>query len=414
MLATKFKWQEEKEGGEPPWLYDGSSSMRQVPAGTGRRGPARHWKKLVALLFLVAVFYAVARFEYEESFRASGIIEPYRVSREHIKAPISGTIRELSAHEGEIVSEGELLAVIWPDELDVLRDVENRKLDYEIALEEINKARETIAILETRIERLGKELSMLRDDRAPVAVLERKTAAAEREHRFRSSEWSRAQALYEQGVISASEHDRFQNRWELASEEVLALQEEIRALLNDRAIREEQLEREIELSRRQTVVERIHLEQRKKEMEQQETMLEAARRRAAQMDIFAPWSGTVVRQEKSAGDRVSSGESIVILSADRGKQVSIRVRPEDYPRLKVDQEALVFPRSSSREAIAGHVSAIGSYARRDAESGGHYIPAWIIVTGEAGRPLPLGTLADVTIRTGRKTTLLSRDRYPSE
>lgn len=410
MLATKFKWQDEKEGGDPPWTYDGGSAMRREPAAAVSRRRRARVRRVVFLLVLAAAGFFLATIERDEIYRATGVIEPYRVSSEHIKAPISGTLRQLAAGEGETIARGERLAVIWPDELDVVRDVETRQLNYEIALEEVRKTSENIATWEVQAARLERELALVRDDRSAVEALERRLAAAAREYHQRTSDAQRTAALFSAGVISASEHEQVTTRQAVAAEAVGNLEAEKRSLENTRAIRQEQLEREVELARRRILVEEIDLAQREKELAQQESMLEAARQRSAQMNIYAPWSGTVVRQEKSAGDRVISGETIVVLTAHRGLQVAVRLRPEHVRQLAVGQEALIVPRSDPRLRVAGQVGAIGSYARGESGGDGNYFPAWINISRPPTVELLLGTTADVTIMTGRRYRFIDRWR----
>lgn len=411
-MSARFKWQEEKEAGGVPWQVDGTSEIRKVSRAIARAAKVRRLVKAFTWLVLAAGIVAFLFYwEYETVIRAPGVFEPYGVSGEQVKAPLAGTLVELGASEGETVSRGDLLAVIWPDELDVVRDVENRRLNYELTLDEIRKIEENTRNLAVRRRQLERERDLLASDDSEILALEHRLAASRENLARLADDARRSLALYEREVISRVEKERMTSAHAAAVSEVSALESEIGGLRRRREIALSAMDRELESLDGQIIADGITLAQRKREKEQQSSMLASALTRADRTRIYSPRDGLVVRQEKVAGDRVANGETVFVVSPAERMQVTLRVNPEHFPNLFVGQEALIYSRAvpdSRRESARGRVSVIGSYARPGGE-GQYHIPVTVLVE-EVYAEIPLGTGADAVLPVPGRRTLLRAAR----
>lgn len=167
-MCAKFKWQEEKDDGKPDWAIDGSSSTRGDKAGAEIEQIAwwdRHGRKALFSLFwilVVAVVIIALSFRFTNRVKGSGTVEPRDIT--YINASVEGTVELLSAAEGQMVKEGELLARIRPNDPVAYKDVEAEKFDLAGLQKESEKARERIAMLSDKLARLRQETDIFRKD----------------------------------------------------------------------------------------------------------------------------------------------------------------------------------------------------------------------------------------------------------
>ncbi|HNQ34704.1 MAG TPA: HlyD family efflux transporter periplasmic adaptor subunit [bacterium] len=408
MKKSRFKWQEEKESDEPPWLYDGSSLMRNGQEEAAARKRAGRRRMTIGLAVLAAVVLFLLLFRFEDVVRAGGEVEPLNIL--YIKAPLTGTIDQLPFSEGQEIKQGQLLVSIWPEELDIFRDVENKRYEFENANREFQKENERLVMLAVKYERLKREKAIFEGDDSEVRVLQERIQAAGVTLDQRSKDEKRSKNLFQQGVVSAAEYENVLANLELSRSVYAEAGARLHALKNERAIRIEQLTRDIEMTEKELSVSRISSGQWEAEQVQKSSMLEAASKRAELMLITAPSDGQIVRQEKKLGDRVGNGDLIFVLSTGRERRLSVRIDPVDSLRVEVGQPVRVYSSLFSRRYgyASGRVIELGTYARSQSGPGLQtYIPAKVAVD-QPPFPLLLGTRVEVQILTGRKRTLLSR------
>ena len=344
-MCAKFKWQEEKDDGKPDWAIDGSSSTRGDKAGAEVEQIAwwdRHGRKALFSLFwilVVAVVIIALSFRFTNRVKGSGTVEPRDIT--YINASVEGTVELLSAAEGQMVKEGELLARIRPDDPAAYKDVEAEKFDLAGLQKEPEKARERIAMLSDKLARLRQETDIFRKDESEIQAAREKILAAEAEYKQAVKDEERARNLYRQEAISQVEYEDVATRMEVARANSAIAGAQQKTLQNQRSIKEQQLLREIESTEREITLEKETLRQRRSEHFQKRVMLQTARDQAGRLVIFAPRDGQIIRRDKEVGEHVKNGDLLFALAPGREMVLIVKISPDDLPGIKIGQKALI-------------------------------------------------------------------------
>ncbi len=411
-MMARFNWQEEKEDGARPWSYDGSSSMREKPQSRGQKW-LRRLRRLAYLGLCLGALFLVGRLVYRaEKVSAVGELEPLHLEETHIKASLEGVIEELAVVEGDFVEEGDLLALLQPEKLEFVRDVENRRLEVARLRRELEQAGQYLFLLATRREELKEEAQLL-EERSELAALEARISGLELERDQARRNLDRARSLHEESVISSAEYEQVLTDFEVITTRKVSLEAELGALDNSRRLARQRLDREIKVLEQEIVLAEMEQAQLAMEKNYQEDMLFSAEKRAAGAVIRAPWSGRVVQCHKNAGDLVTGGETILMLVPGDYRRVTARVKPEDSFKVVPGQQALIYSRSFStfRHGYGtGRVVSVGNYIRSHSGPGlTRYVPVLIEVEN-IPYFLPFGSSVQVVIITGQRKPLFSLER----
>ncbi|MFH2068529.1 MAG: HlyD family efflux transporter periplasmic adaptor subunit [Candidatus Omnitrophota bacterium] len=408
-MCAKFKWQEEKDDGEPDWSVDGASSTRGEKAGAEVKQTTwwdRHGRKtLFSLLWiLVGIVIIIAlSFRFTNRVKAVGTVEPRDI--EYINAPVEGTVELLSVVEGQMVKEGELLAKIRPDNAGSYQDVETEKFDLAGLQKEPEKARERVAMLSDKLGRLRQEADIFRKDESEIQAAQEKILAAEAEYKQAVKDEERARNLYRQEAISQVEYEDVVTRMEVARANTAIAKAQQKTLQNQRNIKEQQLLSDIESTEREITLEKNTLGQRQSEHFQKRAMLRIASDQAGRLVIVAPRDGQIIRRDKETGEHVKNGDLIFTLAPDREIVLMVKVSTADLPRIQIGQKALIYPRSFSQRFSGGgegRVVQVGTYARIQGQQGQvTYVPVKVLVEKSRLHLVP-GSFADVVILTDNR------------
>ncbi len=250
-----------------------------------------------------------------------GLVEP---ESEDIKlgSELSGKLRSVDVEEGDPVHKGQVLAVIENDDyraqvLSAEAEVAQRQA---ILRKVINGARS-----QERLE----ALSSVREARAVMD-----NALSEKQRRER---------LYEFGVVSREETERYAREYEVAREKYQAAMEH-HSLIDDRPREEDQSSAEADLALARA-------------------RLEEARARYEKTFIRSPIDGTVLRKHHRTGESVSNSSTVPDPVVTIGNKAVLRVRVDvdetEVSKVRVGQKAYVTADAYGGQKFWGHVVRVG-------------------------------------------------------
>ena len=235
-----------------------------------------------------------------ERVSASGKIQPeLEVS---VSAEVSGQLIELPVKEGDVVAEGDLLAVINPD----------------VYISARNRAQ---AAVNTTLSNLSSAKAMLASSESGYYVAEKS--------------WDRNQILFKSGVVSQAEFDQSESAFNAAEANLVSAEESVKSaeysILSAQASLQETLDN---LSR---------------------TTL-----RAPQAGIVT----ALVKEvgESVQGNGFVAGEVVMKISNLGLMEVDIEVNESDIVRVKIGNDAEIEVDAYLDETFKGHVSEIGNTA----------------------------------------------------
>ncbi|MDA9835564.1 efflux RND transporter periplasmic adaptor subunit [Flavobacteriales bacterium] len=235
-----------------------------------------------------------------ERVSASGKIQPeLEVS---VSAEVSGQLIELPVKEGDVVAEGDLLAVINPD----------------VYISARNRAQ---AAVNTTLSNLSSAKAMLASSESGYYVAEKS--------------WDRNQILFKSGVVSLAEFDQSESAFNAAEANLVSAEESVKSaeysILSAQASLQETLDN---LSR---------------------TTL-----RAPQAGIVT----ALVKEvgESVQGNGFVAGEVVMKISNLGLMEVDIEVNESDIVRVKIGNDAEIEVDAYLDETFKGHVSEIGNTA----------------------------------------------------
>jgi len=250
-----------------------------------------------------------------------GRVEPYS---EDIKvgAEISGRLNSVFVEEGQSIRAGQLLAELVNDDY----RAQTMSAEAEVRQKEAEFRK---VINGARLEERRETLSSVQEAQAVMTNAE--------------SEMRRHQKLYEAGVISQEEADRYSKEYEVAKAQY---NEKVQShTLIDEATREE------DRSMAQA------------NLEDAKAKLDAARAIYAKTLIRSPIDGTVLRKHHRAGETVSNGSTspdpIFTLGDTHTLRVRVDVDETDVSKVAVGQKAYVTADAYGDKKFWGHVVRIG-------------------------------------------------------
>lgn len=412
--------------------------MTDVDAAMLRRGHrfAYILSSVIAVLFLVAIVWANFAV-LDEVTRGRGKVVPTRQVQE-IQNLEGGILKEVLVEEGQMVTEGQIVARI---------DNEVAKSQYRDAVTKSLEARAAIACIDALLEGAG-EVRMPAEvlEKAPEIAEDQKSsyAALNEQHlsELRVLETQKEQKEQEVREMLGRMH-QLEQRLNIALEELriakpladkeimaktdyLALKDRVVTLRGDlQAIN-------LGLPRVRKAVEEFdsHIDQskarfRSKLLEERnelkshlttyEQTLAAGEDRVIRTEVRSPVDGTVKRiLINTIGGVIQPGESIMeIVPMDEFLLIEARIRPSDIAFIRPDQKAVIKLTAYDfgiYGGLEGHVTSISADTIED-ERGETFYLVKLRTKGNSLRyhnqelPIITGMTADVDILTGKKTVL---------
>jgi HlyD family secretion protein len=327
-----------------------------------------------AALAIAAAVFAYYRYSTSievDVFEAkSGPIEEYvtAVSAGTVKSrresvlsvEVGGRVSEVSAAEGDMKKKGDLLAVLSDPELD--RQVDGAQSDFLSAQEGLRQAEARLDEAERKYRaesaRAANNLRKIRDDQM------------------------RASALFRGGFISKSEMEQADTLLANAEEEGRI------AAAGEAAVRA--IGREMESIRAR--------------MESAKAKAASLVNRRSKLRITAPYGGVVTRKTVEVGETKAPGAPLFVLADPGDIFIEAPIDESESAKIKVGQNAKLYPDAYLGETFAGQVSEIKPTVEVSKEvSRANTIR---VVAPSPPKPLRLGMSVDVEVRTGGKDNVM--------
>jgi len=345
-------------------------------------------KKILIPALVVVAAAGLAVYAFHGSGRnandrivVSGNIELTEVN---IGFKTAGRLIERTVDEGDVVKKGQLIARLDRDQLVAQRDSLAAGLasaEDQLAQAETSLAwqRETLAadIEQKRGDLAAAEarLAEMKNGSRPQEIQEAKAAvdAAQSEFDRAKKDWERAQTLFKDDDISASQYDEFRNHWE--SSDATLKQAKERAALVFAGPRVEQVDgaaAQVERSRgalKMAQANQLELKRREQELTVRRAEVERSKANLAQVEAqladtmaYAPVDGVVLVKSADVGEVLAAGATVVTIGDITHPWLRAYVNETDLGRVKLGSKARITTDSYPGKVYDGRVSFISSEA----------------------------------------------------
>jgi HlyD family secretion protein len=291
-----------------------------------------------------------------------------------VAAKTSGRIREITVREGDQVQAAQVIAVL--DDEQIRAREQQAMAAVRQAEARVTLSQHQIGVLEEQLQqsRLGVDQARA-DAEGKVSEAEGKLAAAEAqlaqaEASYAQAKWDReAMArLFKRELIAEQEAQRAQNNEEAQAAIVKASRRQVEAArgalttakanLVNPAIRSSQ----VAAVQGQILQARADIAAAQAEAERARAMLEEARANRKDLNVIAPFTGTVATRTAEPGEVVNAGTAIVTL-VNLGEVYLRAFVPEgQIGRVKLNQPARVYLDSAPTQPIDAYVLRIDPQA----------------------------------------------------
>jgi len=403
-MCASFRWEETEDSEK--WLPDGTSASRKK---NGNGSKKRFWGpgKITgfALLLMLAGFLAFGfTYQMEDSVSATGVVEPLESA--FIKAPLKGTIQELHAQEGDYVQKGQVLLQLYPDDITIMEEVENKALEVQSLQKDCEKAEESINVLKNELAKTRNEKESVEKDDSEEKSCNARIHAARVELAQKQTDCKREEDLFAKGLVSKRDFERSRVARDIAKARLDAAQAELQSIVSKKKLSLENLEKQIEILTKKAKVAELELAQKREELSQKKLQLASAKERRERLCIKAPVSGMIVRLDPKLHDHVEPGEVIMVLTDSADLKLKMSVPVKGAFKIKVGQPVRIFSRTYS-SMVYGHAS--GSVIEkwkytRKAPGSSEALTVFATIDGSPF-PLELGSTVDATIVVGKRRLL---------
>jgi multidrug resistance efflux pump len=311
---------------------------------------------------------AAAQPDIGNTICAAGKVEP--VSEEiKIGSQLAGVLRDVPVEEGQHVVQGAVIAT----------------LDNGDYAARVNQAGATVALRQAELDRLVNGAREQERSEAAAAVEEAKAVLANAR-----TEIDRRRSLFQTGDISRSDWERFEREYQVAEARVTETSQHF-AFLDAPARADERAKAE------------AAVDLAKAQLAEAQALLEKT-------IVRAPFTGTVLRRYRKAGETVSDkGDTPIVSFGDNSRlRVRVDVDETDVAKLRVGDRVYFTAPAFGTERFWGRVARIGSeLGQKNVDTGqpAEKLDAKILETlvdVDGHPPLPPGLRVDSFIQTGGK------------
>jgi HlyD family secretion protein len=272
---------------------------------------------LPLVLLLLAALAGCAR-EDATAVHASGQVEATEV---RLAAKVGGIVSTIAVDEGDPVAAGQVVATL--DTVDLV-------LQRGQVVAELAQARAQLALLEA-----GARSEDVAAARAAVALRRSEYQAA-------VTDYERAQALFERGAVAAKARDDARTRRDTAEAALRQAEDVARGVARGPRAEEKAAAR--------AAVARV------------QARLDAVDQQIKDATVRSPLAGTVSERLVEAGELVTPGTGLLVVTDVARPWLTAFVTGADLPRIKVGAEAIVTTDAKGDPGRKGRVSAISPTA----------------------------------------------------
>ena len=350
-------------------------SVAERSTGTGQGTPRRSRRRFIIPILLLFITAGVLTWYFflrgpavaPNLLEVSGRIETDNAA---VAAKTSGRIKEITVREGDHVTAGQVIATLDADQ--VRAREEQAQAAVKEAQTRVARAQQQIAVYQEQLNQsdLGIEQSRL-DAKGRVTQAESQVAGAEAqlaqaEAAFKQTNYDleKASRLFHSGDVPERQMIQARTANESQAKVVQAQRKQVdaargalmaaRANLANPSIRSSQAE----AIRKQIDQARSDIEAANAEADRAQAQLREAEANRADLNVVAPFDGTVATRSAEPGEVVAAGTAIITLM--NPDQIYLRgfVPEGDIGNVKVGQAARVYLDSSPYEPIEAEVSRI--------------------------------------------------------
>ena len=338
-----------------------------------------HSKKVIRVIFVVLTLTGalIWRFFLRESntpreiISVSGRIESDDAA---VAAKTSGRIREINVREGDQVKAGQVIATL--DEEQVKARVDQAQSNVAQADARLSRARHEVAVLQAQLEQSRLGVNQARVDaegrvsqaQAHVAAAEASLARAEADYKQARADAERFTTLAEQGDAPAREGEQARTAAEAHKAVVQAARKQVEAArgaflavkanLDNPAIRAAQAAA-IEQQIKQAQADILSAEA---EASRARAQLQEAVANRSDLQIIAPFDGTIATRSAEPGEVVSPGTPIMTIVNLSNVYLRAFIPEGEIGRVRAGQTARVFLDSNPKQPLEAVVARIDPQA----------------------------------------------------
>lgn len=287
-----------------------------------------------------------------------------------VAAKTSGRIREITVREGDHVNAGQVVAVLDDDQLNAR--VQQEQSNVERSEARLRFSRQQIAVLQAQLEQSRLGVNQARVDaegrvsqaQAVVASAEASLAKAEADYRQARADEERFTTLADQGDVPArdGEHARTTAQAHKAVVEAARKQVEAakgsllatKAHLDNPAIRAAQA-----VSVEQQIMQaQADIQSAEAEVARSRAQLQEAEANRSDLQIVAPFAGTVATRSAEPGEVVSPGTAILTILNPGQVYLRAFIPEGEIGRVRTGQLARVFLDSNPQQPLDATVARI--------------------------------------------------------
>jgi HlyD family secretion protein len=341
--------------------------------------PNNHSKKVLRAIFAVLLITGALTWWFflresntpREIIPVSGRIEGDDAS---VAAKTSGRIREITVREGDQVKAGQVIATL--DDEQVKARVEQAQSNVAQAEARLSSARHEVAVLQAQLEQSRLGVNQARVDaegrvsqaQAQVAAAEASLARAEADYKQTRADAERFTTLAEQGDAPAREGEQARATAEAHKAVVQAARKQVEAArgallaakanLDNPAIRAAQVAA-IEQQIRQA---QADIQSAEAEANRARAQLQEAVANRGDLQIIAPFDGTVATRSAEPGEVVSPGTPILTIVNLSNVYLRAFIPEGEIGRVRAGQSARVYLDSNPKQPLEAVVARIDPQA----------------------------------------------------
>jgi HlyD family secretion protein len=341
--------------------------------------PNNHSKKVIRVIFVVLTLTGALIWWFflresnipREIISVSGRIESDDAA---VAAKTSGRIREITVREGDLVKAGQVIATL--DDEQVKTRVDQAQSNVAQADARLSRARHEVAVLQAQLEQSRLGVNQARVDaegrvsqaQAHVAAAEASLARAEADFKQARADAERFTTLAEQGDAPAREGEQARASAEAHKAVVQAARKQVEAArgallaakanLDNPAIRAAQAAA-IEQQIRQA---QADIQSAEAEANRARAQLQEAVANRGDLQIIAPFDGTVATRSAEPGEVVSPGTPILTIVNLSNVYLRAFIPEGEIGRVRAGQAARVYLDSNPKQPLEAVVARIDPQA----------------------------------------------------
>ena len=354
------------------------SSGNEAPATPPRTGRRRK-KTKGGLIFVVLVVAAIALLVWYVLIRRPAllgaenlVVTPGRIAGDEatVSAKTAGRVREIHFREGDSVRAGDVIAMLDDDQVRAREDAAKsavqqaearvRSSQQQISVLRAQEQSSSISVDQSKIDSQGR----VNQARAQVAAAEAALAQARAVNNQAKYDYENQSHLAKSGDLSERQAMLAKSNLDAATAGVNAAQEQVKAargaynaqlaaLKNPAILTSQTLSIQEQINKAQSEITGAMAD-----AEQFRAQLREAEANRADLQIVAPFDGTITVRSVEPGEVINPGTAIVTLVNLQELYLRVFIPIADIDRVKVGQPARIYLDSQPDRAIEATVSRI--------------------------------------------------------